>query len=76
MSLHHQPLQPLLKHQMFRYFPEAVARYHQDPSRQDAYIRAKRVYDFLSPLTAVADDACVPADSLLREFIGGSRYET
>ena len=65
---------PLMKHRVFRYFPEAVARYHQDPSRQDAYIRAKRVYDFLSPLTAVADDACVPADSLLREFIGGSRY--
>jgi len=67
---------PILKHQLFHYFPEAVARYHQDPSRQDAYIRAKRVYDFLSPLTAIADNTCVPADSLLREFIGGSRYET
>ena len=67
---------PIMKHRVFRYFPEAVARYHQDPSRQDAYIRAKRVYDFLAPLTAVANDACVPADSLLREFIGGSRYET
>ncbi|MFA5043796.1 MAG: ATP cone domain-containing protein [Kiritimatiellia bacterium] len=66
---------PLLKHRLFRYFPEAVARYQQDPSRQDAYIRAKRVCDFLEPLTAVADDACVPTDSLLREFIGGSRYE-
>ncbi len=66
---------PLLKHRVFRYFPEAIARYQQDPSRQDAYIRAKRIYDFLSPLTAVSDDACVPTDSLLREFIGGSRYE-
>lgn len=66
---------PLLKHRMFHYFPEAIARYHQDASRQDAYIRAKRVYDFLSPLTTVADDTCIPTDSLLREFIGGSRYE-
>lgn len=65
---------PILKHRVFRYFPEAMTRYHQDPSRQDAYIRAKRVYDFLSPLTEVPDDSCVPADSLLREFIGGSRY--
>lgn len=67
---------PILKHRVFRYFPEAVARYQQDPSRQDAYIRAKRIYDFLAPLTSVTDDTCVPADSLLREFIGGSQYET
>ncbi|MBI2438431.1 MAG: response regulator SirA [Lentisphaerae bacterium] len=67
---------PILKHRVFRYFPEAIARYREDPSRQDAYIRAKRIYDFLAPLTEVADDTGVAADSLLREFIGGSRYET
>ncbi len=66
---------PILKHRLFHYFPESATRYHQDPRRQDAYIRAKRIYDFLLPLTAVTDDTCVPADSLLREFIGGSRYE-
>ena len=66
---------PLLKHRLFHYFPEAAKRYHHDPCRQDAYIRAKRIYDFLLPLAAVTDDACVPTDSLLREFIGGSRYE-
>ncbi len=65
---------PILKHKVFRYFPEAMERYRADPSRQDAYIRAKRVHDFLLPLTAVEDDSGVPDDSLLREFIGGSRY--
>lgn len=66
---------PILKHHVFHYFPEAITRYHQDTSRQDAYIRAKRIYDFLAPLTEIADDTCVAADSLLREFIGGSCYE-
>lgn len=65
----------ILKHKLFHYFPEAVERYRQDPSRQDAYIRAKRIYDFMAPLTEVTDDTCVAPDSLLREFIGGSRYE-
>jgi uridine kinase len=65
---------PILKHRVFNYFPEAMQRYRDDPSRQDAYIRAKRIHDFLLPLQEVADDAGVPADSLLREFIGGSRY--
>ncbi|MBI2441122.1 MAG: response regulator SirA [Lentisphaerae bacterium] len=67
---------PILKHHVFRYFPEAIARYRQEASRQDAYIRAKRIYDFLGSLSEVADDTCVASDSLLREFIGGSRYET
>lgn len=65
---------PILKSRVFRYFPEAMRIYRDDPSRQDAYIRAKRIHDFLLPLIEVADDACVPPDSLLREFIGGSRY--
>jgi len=65
---------PILKHRVFRYFSEAMHRYCDDPSRQDAYIRAKRIYEFLLPLTEVTDHSCVPSDSLLREFIGGSRY--
>lgn len=65
---------PILKHHVFHYFPEAITRYQQDLGRQDAYIRAKRIYDFLAPLTEIADDTCVAADSLLREFIGGSCY--
>ncbi len=65
---------PVLKHRVFRYFPEAMRLYRDDPSRQDAYIRAKRIHDFLLPLAEVADDSCVPTDSLLREFIGGSRF--
>ncbi len=65
---------PILKPRVFRWFPQAVARYRDDPRRQDAYIRAHRLCAFLEPLTAVPDDAAVSPDSLLREFIGGGRY--
>ncbi len=66
---------PILKHRLFKYFPEAMEIYKNEPKRQDAYIRAKRVYEFLDPMTEVADDTCVPSRALLREFIGGSEYE-
>jgi len=66
---------PILKHKVFKYFPKAIERYREDAYHQDAYIRAKRVYEFLSPLQEIADTTMIPDDSLLREFIGGSRYE-
>jgi len=66
---------PILKNRLFKNFPEGMELYRDDPKRQDAYIRAKRVFDFLSPMTEMADDSCVPENALLREFIGGSKYE-
>lgn len=66
---------PLLKPRLFDFFPEALRRFRDDAKRQDAYFRAKRVFEMLDPLTAVTDDSCVPPTSLLREFIGGSAYE-
>ncbi|MDO9543227.1 MAG: ATP cone domain-containing protein [Kiritimatiellia bacterium] len=65
---------PILKHKVFACFPKAIEQYRDDPQRQDAYIRAKRMVDFLSPLREVAETDLVPNDSLLREFIGGSKY--
>jgi uridine kinase len=66
---------PVLKNKVFRYFPEAVEKYREDAFHQDAYIRAKRIYEFLAPMREMADATMIPDDSLLREFIGGSRYE-
>ena len=66
---------PILKAKLFKYFPEAMDKFKDEPKRQDAYIRAKRVFEMLNPLTEVADDSVVAKKSLLREFIGGSEYE-
>lgn len=65
---------PLLKHKLFHYFPEAMTLYRDDPQRQDAYIRAKRVHDMLCDLTEMPDERAITEQSLLREFIGGSHY--
>ena len=65
---------PLLKRRLSRYISMARRRFGDDPKRLDAHIRANRVYDLLRPIKRVKDESCVPPNSLLREFIGGSRY--
>lgn len=66
---------PVLKNRLFHFFPDAVERYRNNPKRQDAYYRAKRVLQFLDPIMEYTDIGCIPPDSLFREFIGGSVYE-
>ncbi|MDD4869420.1 MAG: ATP cone domain-containing protein [Kiritimatiellae bacterium] len=65
---------PFLKIRLFKYISKAIHSYREDPKRLDAHIRANRVYELLKHVKAVKNDSCVPSDSLLREFIGGSRY--
>ena len=65
---------PILKNKLFRYFPVAMQQFKENPKRQDAYIRARRVFDLLDPLDEWTDDSIVPGKSLFREFIGGSEY--
>ncbi|MCG6869117.1 MAG: hypothetical protein LJE91_10475 [Gammaproteobacteria bacterium] len=65
---------PILKHHLYDYFPTAISTYKNEPKRQDAYIRAKRVKEFLDGMIAIADDSAIGGESLVREFIGGSDY--
>ncbi|MDP4192039.1 MAG: ATP cone domain-containing protein [Bacteroidota bacterium] len=53
-------------------FIEWEKKYEGDPLRKDAFQRASRVRKMLESVTPVQDDFPVPADSVLREFIGGS----
>ncbi len=66
---------PVMKARLFEHFEEWVEKYADDPLRQDAYVRARRVHQLLSAVTAIEDESPIPPDSLLREFIGGSCYE-
>ncbi|MEI6892671.1 MAG: ATP cone domain-containing protein [Pontiella sp.] len=66
---------PVLKNKLFKHFPEAIERYRDDFKRQDAYLRAQRVMQFLEPLRDEVDHACIPDNALFREFIGGSIYQ-
>ncbi len=65
---------PVLKLRLFPFFPEAMETFREEPKRQDAYIRAKRVHDLLLGILPVHDDSPIPKTSLVREFIGGSQY--
>jgi uridine kinase len=66
---------PIHKAKLGHFFPEALKKFRDEPKRQDAYIRAKRVHALLNQVTEVTNDHCVPSRSLLREFIGGSEYK-
>jgi len=66
---------PILRFLLFDLIASATDAYRNDPKRLDAHIRANRVHSFLQPLTPVEDFSCVPDDSLIREFVGGSRYK-
>jgi uridine kinase len=65
---------PILKKYLFEYFPGFIDHWKDVPRRQDALMRAQRIYEFLSTIEKIDDDSCVPSGSLLREFIGGSVY--
>lgn len=56
------------------HFEEWSVLYDADPLRQDAARRAIRARDVLRQVNPVENDSLVPAESVLREFIGGSIY--
>ncbi len=66
---------PVLRNKLFHLLPQAIGRYRDDFRRQDAYLRAQRVMQFLEPLRDSVDHGCIPKRSLFREFIGGSDYQ-
>jgi uridine kinase len=66
---------PIMRARLCDDFEQWAEQYQDDPLRQDASMRAERVYRLLKAVTPVEDDSAIPPDSLLREFIGGSCYE-
>jgi uridine kinase len=66
---------PVMRARLYDRFAQWVGQYRDDPLRADAYRRAERVRALLQGVSPVTDESAIPADSLLREFIGGSCYE-
>lgn len=66
---------PLYRPPLLDRFSEWEKKYREDPLRHDAYIRSARLHKVLQTVEPVADDSAVPAESVLREFIGGSALE-
>jgi uridine kinase len=63
-----------MRHRLGPLFPGFIEELAADPERSDATDRARRVHGFFQELPDWSDESVVPADSLLREFIGGSAY--
>jgi uridine kinase len=63
---------PIYRPRLLPQFAKWARQYEGDPLREDSYRRASRVFQLLDSVASVEDDSPVPADSVLREFIGGS----
>lgn len=63
---------PIYRPKLLQLFKEWEKKYQGDPLREDAYVRAARVYKMLDAIEPMEDDSAIPGDSVLREFIGGS----
>jgi uridine kinase len=66
---------PYLKRHLFPHFGPFLEKHRGNDRRLDGVIRAERVHSLLASIADVEDDSAVPAESLLREFIGGSAYD-
>lgn len=63
---------PLYASRMLKQFEQWSAVYRDDPLREDPYQRADRICRLLQTVHPFADESYIPADSVIREFIGGS----
>ncbi len=66
----------LYAHRLRDHFAGWVEKFADDPLRQDAFERAQRVYAMLAQITPYEDESAVPESSVIREFIGGSIYDS
>jgi uridine kinase len=65
---------PVMKARAEALIAPLADEFARSPERDDAHERALRILRMFSELPGVSDESLVPQDSLLREFIGGSRY--
>jgi uridine kinase len=62
----------IYRHRLLNRFEGWKDFYKDNPLREDAFMRANRVYKWLSCIEPIEDDSPIPGDSVVREFIGGS----
>jgi uridine kinase len=65
---------PIMRRRLAHYFPEFIKNLGGDLEKSDALDRANRINALFASIPDFDGENAVPADSLLREFIGGSSY--
>ena len=66
---------PIYRARLLDSFAEWTEMYRDDPVREDAYMRASRMYAVLKSVDPITDESPIPPDSVIREFIGSSSLE-
>jgi uridine kinase len=68
---------PVMRRRLLEDFAQWAQDYAGDALRVDAYERAQRLHKLLQAVAPIEpeDEQSIPANSHLREFIGGSEYE-
>lgn len=66
---------PAMKGRLERHFPEFVEHLAGDEEKRDARERAERIIDLFAQVPSIPTEDDIPANSLVREFIGGSSYD-
>ncbi|MCK9554903.1 ATP cone domain-containing protein [bacterium] len=66
---------PVMKKILLKDFRSFENSLKNNPSKEDAYLRAKRVITLLESFEEAPDLSSIPQDSVIREFIGGSKYK-
>jgi uridine kinase len=65
---------PVMKERLAGYLPRYLEGLKDDINTEDAFERVSRISELFSQIPVCEDQDIIPADSLLREFIGGSVY--
>ena len=66
---------PIYAHRLLKHFEKWVDMFKGNALKEDAFVRAERVYNLLKTIEPMPEDWAVPKDSVSREFIGGSIFE-
>ena len=65
---------PVMKKRLAAYLPRYLELLKGDINAEDALERVTRIYELFGQIPEWEEGDVIPADSLLREFIGGSVY--
>ncbi|MBI1931249.1 MAG: response regulator SirA [Ignavibacteriales bacterium] len=65
----------LYKTKLFEKFKVWKNKFKDNPLKEDAFLRAERICNFMEEIIEFSDESPIPKDSVLREFIGGSVYK-
>ncbi len=66
---------PIYKALLGKEFEKWTEEYKDDELKEDAFMRASRINDFMQQIVGFSDESAIPQDSVIREFIGGSIHK-